>query len=160
MVNLILPSAPSLFPAVIMKLLALIALAFVFFAVVRTALGQSSSKVLRLPPSEAAAQAKAGTAIVVDVREPAEWTSGVVAPAYLLPLSDLRASRAKWAHVLATAKAEDKTVLLYCRSGQRSGQAASLLAREGYCVANLGGFRDWQAANLPTRSPDAPAGNN
>ena len=82
----------------------------------------------------------------------------MAAPAYLLPLSDLRGERTKWAHVLAQSK--ETPIYLYCRSGNRSGQAAGILAKEGYNVANVGGFRDWQAAELPTRTPDEPAGND
>ncbi|MCF3652373.1 rhodanese-like domain-containing protein [Synoicihabitans lomoniglobus] len=140
-----------------MKILALIALAFVFLAVVRTAFGQGGGP--RIEPTEAAAKVRAGEAILIDVREPAEWSEGVAAPAYLLPLSDLRGARKKWSHVLATAKKENKQVLLYCRSGNRSGQAANILAKEGFDVANVGGFRDWNRANLPLRAPDEPAGN-
>lgn len=140
-----------------MKLFALLALALVLFALVRNAFGQSA--IPRLAPADAAARVKAGTAILIDVREPAEWSEGVAAPAYLLPLSDLRDQRKKWTHVLATAKAAHQQILLYCRSGSRSGQAATVLAAEGFDVANIGGFRDWVAAHLPIRAPDAPAGN-
>ena len=138
-----------------MKLLLIIALGLIIFTLVRSAFSQSD--IPRITPVEAAANVRADTAVIIDVREPAEWEAGVAAPAYLLPLSDLRASRKKWSHVLETNK--DKQIILYCRSGNRSGQAAALLAKEGFNVANSGGFRDWQAAELPTRSPSEPAGN-
>src|SRR5690606_7464825 len=101
-----------------------------------------------IDPKDAAERVAAGKAVLIDVREPAEWESGVAAPAYLLPLSDLRGARRKWQHVLEAARKEQKEVLLYCRSGARSGAAAALLAREGFTVGNVGGFRDWQAADL------------
>jgi rhodanese-related sulfurtransferase len=141
-----------------MKLLALLGLLFVVFAFARNAFAQSSDPV-NIAPADAAVKVKAGTAILIDVREPAEWTEGVAAPAYLLPLSDLRGERKKWAHVLASAKATNQQVLLYCRSGNRSAQAAKILAAEGFDVANAGGFRDWLGSHLPIRTPDAPAGN-
>ena len=118
------------------KLLLLIIGIFLFFTVRSMFAASAKSDVPRMAPAEAAAQVKAGTAILIDVREPSEWESGVAAPAYLLPLSDLRAERTKWGHVLADAK--DKQLLLYCRSGNRSGQAAALLAAEGFAVANVG----------------------
>ncbi len=139
----------------IMKLLLIAAIGFVLFVLVRTSFGQGN--IPSISPSDAAAEVKAGTAIIIDVREPAEWETGVAAPAYLLPLSDLRAARKKWAHVLEDAK--DKKVILYCRSGNRSGQAATQLAKEGYTVANAGGFNDWLSARLPIRAPADPAGN-
>ncbi len=39
---------------------------------------------------------------------------------------------------------KDKEYFLFCRSGNRSGQACSILAKEGYRVYNLGrGIGDW-----------------
>mgnify|MGYP002642142333 CR=1 FL=1 len=139
------------------KLLLLVVGLFLFFTV-RSMFAQSVKPTAdRITPTEAAARVKAGTAILIDVREPNEWTPGVAAPAYLLPLSDLRGDRKKWTHVLADAKG--KELLLYCRSGNRSGQAAALLAKEGFKTLNAGGFSEWQTAKLPTRKPDEPAGN-
>lgn len=103
-----------------------------------------------LPASEAASRVAAGTAVLVDVREPGEWADGGVAePANLLSLSDLRGDRTGWKSFLAENK--DKELILYCRSGNRSGIAARILTKEGFTVANAGGFRDWVAAGLPTR---------
>lgn len=106
-------------------------------------------------PDEAAERVRAGTAVLVDVREPAEWAdSGVVATAHLLPLSDLRGARTQWKAFLEAHR--DKELILYCRTGNRSGQAATLLAAEGFHVANAGGMREWIAAGQPTRPADAP----
>ncbi len=106
-------------------------------------------------PADAAARVAAGTAVLVDVREPAEWDStGVVASAHLLPLSDLRGARTQWKAFLDGNR--DKELILYCRSGNRSGQAATILAAEGFRVANAGGLREWIAAGQPTRQADAP----
>lgn len=108
-----------------------------------------------LSPGEATARLAAGDAVLVDVREPAEWAqTGVVATAHTLALSDLRGKRAEWGPFLE--KNRDQLLILYCRTGNRSGQAATLLAAEGFQVANAGGLRDWTAAGQPTRPADAP----
>ncbi len=105
-----------------------------------------------IDPAEAARRVESGQAVLVDVREPAEWAdTGVAQPAFLLPLSDLRGDRRDWAAFLK--KHRDKELILYCRSGNRSGIAARLLAKEGFQVANAGGFSAWQAAGLPVRRP-------
>ena len=142
-----------------MKFLLIVVLGFILFTLIRNILSPapSSSSVPVITPADAAAAVREGTAIIIDVREPKEWESGVAAPAYLLPLSDLKATRKKWAHVLAEAK--DKQVILYCRSGGRAVQAAAILAKEGFAVANAGGFNDWLTAKLPIRPPADPAGN-
>ena len=50
-----------------------------------------------MSPREAAAAVETGIAVLVDVREPAEWNGGVAQAAVLLPLSDLRCARKRWA---------------------------------------------------------------
>lgn len=103
-----------------------------------------------IPAQEAASRLETGNAVLIDVREPGEWAStGVAAPAVLLSLSDLRGERTHWKSFLAENK--DKELILYCRSGNRSGIAARILAKEGYQVTNAGGFKHWQSANLPIR---------
>jgi len=104
---------------------------------------------VRIAPSDAAAQIAAGTAVLIDVRGPDEWRAGVAAPAVLLPLHDLQGARREWAPFLNANK--DKTLILYCASGLRSGTAAGLLREEGFRVANLGGFSRWTQAGLPVR---------
>ena len=105
-----------------------------------------------MTPAEATEKVTSGEAIVVDVREPDEWEEGVVEFAYLLPLSDLRGDRELWVGFLQEHR--DQEIILYCRSGNRSGVAAEILAKEGFEVANAGGFRDWQAAGSPERGPE------
>jgi len=105
--------------------------------------------VRRVTPAEAAQLVTDGQAVLIDVREPDEWADGVAAPAELLALSDLTGPRLTWKPFLE--KNRDKELVLYCRSGGRSGRAAQLLAAEGYRTANAGGFSDWTRAGLPTR---------
>jgi rhodanese-related sulfurtransferase len=109
-----------------------------------------SAEVPAITPAEAAKRVAAGTAVLVDVREPSEWAeAGVAEPAALLPSSDFKGERTLWKPFLE--KHAGKEVILYCRSGRRSGQVAEKLATEGVKVANAGGFKDWQAAGLPVR---------
>lgn len=102
-------------------------------------------------PAEAARAVAAGTAVVVDVREPDEWAAGVAEPARLLPLSDLQGARREWGPFLAEQR--ERRLLLYCAAGGRSGLAASILRREGFAAENLGSFHRWRAAGLPVRRP-------
>ena len=104
-----------------------------------------------LNPQEAEKRVGSGAAILIDVREPSEWASGVAKPALLLPLSDLTGTRSKWRPFLEQNR--DKELLVYCRSGGRSGIAAGILRREGFKASNAGSFGAWQNAGLPTRKP-------
>ena len=103
-----------------------------------------------LSPKDACAAEKAGKALIIDVREPNEWRSGVADPAFLLPLSDLKGTRVEWGPFLA--KNKDQRLLLYCQGGVRAGTAATLLASEGYRAENIGGFHTWVASDLPVRN--------
>lgn len=128
-----------------MKLLILaVVIVVILFVVPRLMAGET------MAPQAAAERVAAGNAVLVDVREPAEWAdSGVAKPAVLLSLSDLRGDRAQWKKFLEQNK--DKELILYCRSGNRSGIAAGILAKEGFKTANAGGFKEWVGAGLPVR---------
>lgn len=109
-----------------------------------------AGEVKKVTPAEAARLVANGSAVLVDVREPGEWAeTGVAAPAELLPMSDLNGARKLWKPFLE--KHAGKELILYCRTGNRSGKVATKLAEEGQTVANAGGFKDWAAAGLPVR---------
>lgn len=122
------------------------------FAALATA---ALAEVASIAPAEAAKLVTEGQAVLVDVREAAEWNeTGVAAPALLLAKSDYDGTKKDWRSFLDGVGG--KTIILYCRSGKRSGTIAADLEAKGYQVANAGGFKDWAAAGLPTRKPDAP----
>ena len=126
-------------------ILILVLLIAAFFVVKRVMAGPSIS------PSEAASRVAAGTAVLIDVREPDEWKDGVAESALLCSFSDLRGSRDQWKPVLEAHR--DKELIVYCASGARSGIVADMLRREGFKVVNAGGFSDWRGAGLPVRQP-------
>lgn len=107
----------------------------------------------RISPAAALDAIEHHGAILIDVREPHEWTGGVAAPAVLLPLSDLRHGRKQWGPFLDQHR--DRKLLLYCHSGMRSGGAATALRREGFDAINVGSLSTWTGAGLPTRRPEA-----
>ena len=104
-----------------------------------------------LASREAEKRVASGTSVLIDVREPSEWASGVAKPAVLLPLSDLTGARTKWKPFLAQNR--EKEMLVYCKSGGRSVIAVGILRREGFKATNTGSFGAWKNAGLPTRKP-------
>ncbi len=109
-----------------------------------------AADVARIAPKDAAALVGEGKAVLVDVREPAEWAkTGVAAPAALLPKSDFDGARKLWKEFLATTG--NREIILYCHSGHRAGIVGAALAATGLKVANAGAFKDWEAAGLPVR---------
>ena len=110
----------------------------------------AAADVASITPQAAAQLVADGKAVLVDVREPAEWAeSGVATPAVLLPKSDFDGDQKMWKEFLGTTG--DKEIILYCRSGRRSGAVAAALAAKGHKVANAGGFSDWKSAGLPVK---------
>ncbi len=105
----------------------------------------------RIDPTEAATRIATGNAVLIDVREPSEWESGVVEGALLLPLSDLRGGRALWKPVLETHT--DKEIIVYCRSGARSGTATKILEESGFKATNSGAFSSWVKSGASVVKP-------
>lgn len=105
----------------------------------------------RSSPRDCAHRLRSGEAILVDVREPAEWKSGVARDAVLLSFSDLTGRRLNWTPFLSKTKSRE--ILLYCASGTRSGIAARMLSSEGFRTANTGGFADWTDSGWPIGQP-------
>ncbi len=107
----------------------------------------------QLAPHEAAARLRAG-AVLVDVREAAEFARGHAPGARLLPLSRIRADAAG---ALATLDLPDTTdeLLLICHSGMRSRIAQAALAGHPRvrCVNVAGGMQAWVDAGLPMTTP-------
>lgn len=119
-------------------LVALGALALVVF------LGTRASADGAVSPVEAASMLKEQKELqLIDVRTPSEYENGHLAKAKLIPLQELESRL----HEID----KSKPVLLYCRSGNRSGSALKILQGKGYTQAKHmdSGINAWQAAGLP-----------
>ena len=95
----------------------------IIIAIVMLGFSQSDDKALT--------EAIRNSAFLVDVRTPGEFASGSVAGAVNIPL-DRIASR------LNELK-NKKTIIVFCRSGNRSSQAKSILERNGFSNVLDGG---------------------
>ena len=77
--------------------------------------------------------------IILDVREQDEYDSGHISGAVLLPVGTIDETTA--AEVIPE---KDSTVLVYCRSGNRSKTASSTLTELGYTnIYEFGGINTW-----------------
>lgn len=83
-------------------------------------------------------------ALLLDVRQPEEFTSIRAPDAKLIPLGDLPA------RMQEISAYKDKPVVVICRSGRRSAKAVELLKEAGYTnVSNVaGGMQDWESDGL------------
>ena len=88
---------------------------------------------------EAAKEMDTQEVIVLDVREQDEYDSSHIPRAVLLPVGTIDEDTA--AEVIPE---KDSTVLVYCRSGNRSKTASSTLAELGYTnIYEFGGINTW-----------------
>ncbi|TLQ43206.1 rhodanese-like domain-containing protein [Streptomyces marianii] len=83
-------------------------------------------------------------AVLLDVREKPEWQAGHAPGAVHAPLTRLAAGAA-----LPTS-AQSRPLVVICRSGHRSQQAAKLLTERGADATDVeGGMDAWAAAGFP-----------
>jgi rhodanese-related sulfurtransferase len=98
-----------------------------------------------IPPTQAVQLINHHAAVMVDVRELKEFHTGHIRKALNVPVSELSK------RVSELEKFKDKSIVLYCGTGQRSAQAATFLRKQGFgSVHNLaGGIARWRTENLP-----------
>lgn len=72
---------------------------------------------------------------LLDVRSPSEFQSGHIEGAKNIPVGELSARMKELK--------EGTVIIVYCRSGARSSNAASVLKAAGFEVHNLGGIGNW-----------------
>ncbi len=76
---------------------------------------------------------------ILDVREEEEYITGHAINALVLPVDEITGESAE-----AVLPAKDKPVLLYCRTGRRSAEAAKKLKKLGYLkLYDMGGLIGW-----------------
>ncbi len=76
-------------------------------------------------------------AVIVDVRTTSEFREGHIKGSKNMPLDTISAS-------VETIKKFQKPIIVCCRSGMRSAQAASILKNNGIEVMNGGGWESLQ----------------
>jgi len=106
---------------------------------------QASQNFSKLTPAGAIQLINNEDAIMLDVREPAETADGKIAKAIQIPVGSVGK------RVGELDKHKDKHVIVYCKTGARSGLACRELNKAGFDkVYNLnGGMMAWQEAHLP-----------
>ncbi len=89
--------------------------------------------------------------VLLDVREPEETASGHAESAVTIPLGELGERLGELSC--------DATIVVVCRTGNRSSVAASALNASGFDAVNLvGGMLAWQDAGLPIASDGGGGG--
>ena len=107
--------------------------------------GTSADGYQKISQEEAKEMMDTQEVIILDVREQDEYDSGHIPGAVLLPVGTIDEDTA--AEVIP---GKDSTVLVYCRSGNRSKTASAALAGLGYTVIyEFGGINTWPYETEP-----------
>ncbi len=122
-------------------------LAVIIFLIVKMEIDRFTRKYKTVNTNEAVQLLNRDDTVLLDVREDKELSEGVINGAKHIPLGQLSS------HISELNKLKDKPILVYCRSGNRSGSACKQLTNEGFSdVSNLaGGIMSWESANLPIK---------
>jgi rhodanese-related sulfurtransferase len=105
----------------------------------------NSSTATDLSVSEFSSKVTEAGIITLDVRTPGEFNEGHIEGAQLIDFQS-----GNFENEIATLD-KSKTYAVYCRSGNRSGQAVKVMSDAGFSnLYNLnGGVIDWANAGLP-----------
>ena len=77
--------------------------------------------------------------IILDVRRPDEYSEGHIPNAINIPNEEISASE------IRELPDRAQLILVYCRSGRRSKEAAEKLVKLGYTnIVEFGGILDWK----------------
>ena len=100
-----------------------------------------------LAPERVQELADAGKADLIDVRREYEFEQGHLPGARQIEVNELTAQ--------ADSIPRDRTVVFYCRSGNRSGMAAAAFREGGWDAHNMaGGITAWAEGGLPLEPED------
>lgn len=119
-----------------------LAVAIVGFIMAQQMMNTSST----ISAQDAHTQLLSDTSIVLlDVRTPQEHIAERIGNTPLIPVQELESR----VHELDNYK--NRTIIVYCRSGNRSGGATSILRKHGFNALNMqGGIIRWKAEQFKT----------
>jgi len=123
-----------------MKKLLILALSLFLAGCMVTKKSETSSSYKTISSTEAQQMIEDNKdALILDVRTAAEYESGHIPNAINLSNEDIQAGK------VDSLKDKSQLIMVYCRSGNRSRQAAQKLAELGYTnVVDFGGIQSWQ----------------
>ena len=102
-----------------------------------------------LEPKKFEEQCQGENVQILDVRTPGEYAAGHLNDAVNIDFF------AEGFEERIKELPKDKTYMVYCKSGGRSGKTAAMMTKAGYDVYDMaGGFTRWHAEGLPVAQPE------
>ena len=123
----------------ILLLLILITLCLTCISCTKTNNEHQKATYKKISPEAAKTMMEDSSVIILDVRRPDEYEKGHIPNSILIPDYEIEIK----AESILTDK--NALILVYCRSGRRSKNAASQLVTLGYTnIKEFGGIIDWE----------------
>lgn len=120
-------------------LIGILAVLVVAFLVLESRRGGSS-----VSHHQATRLLNSGEAVILDVRDPAEFKAGHIVDAVNIPYASLQK------RVDELNKHKSKQIIVVDKLGQHAGAAGKILREQGFTVVRLqGGITEWTHQNLP-----------
>ena len=119
----------------------------VIFLLIQDLLASSFSKFGSVSPLIAVTKMNTEDAVVIDIREPAEFLKSHVEDAINIPLGKLEEQ------LPSLEKYQSRPIIVLCQTGARSVTACKTLSKNGFGqVFNmLGGMQSWEDNKLPIK---------
>lgn len=101
-----------------------------------SSLSSNEDPTVKLTPEQQAWDKIKKGALIIDVRTPAEYREGHIKGAVNIPYDQIRS------RISELGNDKNRDIVLYCRSGRRSGIAKKILEKIGFKnVLNAGGYK-------------------
>lgn len=129
-----------------------VSLIVMIMSVIQVSGCNSNNNIISVSAPEFDKEIKGDSVQLLDVRTPLEYAEGHIAGAL-----NINVQSDDFQQVAEKELSKDSTILVYCRSGRRSMNAAEILTKLGYKVVNLkGGIIEWREDGLPVTNVGLP----
>ena len=134
------------------KIKYVVSLIVMIMSVIQVSGCNGNDNITSVPATEFENIIKGDSVQILDVRTPLEYAEGHIAGAL-----NINVQSDDFQQVAEKELSKDSTILVYCRSGRRSMNAAEILTKLGYKVVNLkGGIIEWREDGLPVTNVGLP----
>ena len=129
-----------------------VSLMVMIMSVIQVSGCNGNNNIISVSAPEFDKEIKGDSVQLLDVRTPLEYAEGHIAGAL-----NINVQSDDFQQVAEKELSKDSTILVYCRSGRRSMNAAEILTKLGYKVINLkGGIIEWREDGLPVTNVGLP----
>ncbi|MBZ9611238.1 rhodanese-like domain-containing protein [Rheinheimera maricola] len=117
-----------------------------FIMLISSVIKSRFSVVKQVSPTELTMQVNRSNAVVLDIRNEADFAKGHITSARHLPLADIEKQQ-----LSGLEKHKAEPIIVVCQAGMSAQKAATSLLKQGFTTVSVlqGGMGSWTGASLP-----------